>query len=144
MTISSSSTTDVASAQAVQSSSRRIFQGIVGVAGVAILLQAVWAGLFIREGADYTQSWVDVHARGADIALFLAVVATVYAFVKLRARRDLWIGSAAMAVLLAFEAFIGGLVGAHPDLTVAHFPLGMALMGLAVWLPLRAGRADPA
>ncbi len=101
----------------------------------------MWAGLFVHEGEDYTESWVEVHARGADIAIGLAVIAAVFAFVKLRERRDLWIGAGAMAVLLVLEAYIGGLVGDHPGVTVAHFPIGMALMGLAVWLPLRAGRS---
>lgn len=120
---------------------RRTYTIIAGLAGVAILLQAVWAGLFVHEGEDYTESWVEVHARGADIAIGLAVIAAVFAFVKLRERRDLWIGAGAMAVLLVLEAYIGGLVGDHPGVTVAHFPIGMALMGLAVWLPLRAGRS---
>ena len=122
----------------------RIYQGVIGLASIAILLQAVWAGLFVQEGQDYQESWVEVHARGADVAIALAVVAAVFGFVKLRARRDLWIGAIVMAVLLVAEAYIGGLVGAHPGITVAHFPLGMALMGVAVWLPLRASRRSAA
>jgi hypothetical protein len=55
-------------------------------------------------------------------------------------RRDLVIGSGALVVLLALEAFLGGEVVDNPGLTVLHIPLALALMGLAVWLPLRARR----
>ena len=70
-------------------------------------------------------------------------VCGVAAFVWLRQRRkDLLIGSAALTVLLVLESYIGGEVGGRPGLTAVHFPLAMALMGLAVWLPLRTrGRA---
>ena len=46
-----------------------------------------------------------------------------------------------MTVLLALEAYLGGLIGDSPAVTALHFPLAMALMGLAVWLPVRAVRA---
>ena len=49
-------------------------------------------------------------------------------------------GSAALVVLLILEAFIGGEVYDHPGLQVVHFPLALALMVLAVWLPLRVTR----
>ena len=119
----------------------RLFSSVLGVASVVVLLQAVWAGVFIREGHRDNGSWVTVHARGADIAIALAVVAAGVAMVKLRDRRDLVIGSVVFALLLVLEAFLGGLVGKHPPVQEVHFPLGMALMGLAVWLPLRARHA---
>jgi hypothetical protein len=50
------------------------------------------------------------------------------------------VGSIAFTVLLVLEAYLGGLIGDHAGLTVIHFPLAMALMGLAVWLPFRATR----
>jgi heme A synthase len=115
-----------------------LFSSVIGLASIAILLQAVWAGLFVHEGKEYTDSWVEVHARGADIAIVLAAVAAVIAFVRLRQRRELWIGSAALTVLLIVEAYIGGIIGDHSKATIIHFPLAMALMGLAVWLPVRA------
>lgn len=117
-----------------------LYSSLIGLAALAILLQGLWAGLFAHEGKDYKQSWVDVHARGADVAILLAIAATVVAVLKLRERRDLIIGSGALVVLLVIEAYIGGLIGDHSGLTAVHFPLAMALMGLSVWLPLRATR----
>ena len=117
-----------------------LYSSLIGLAALAILLQGLWAGLFAHEGKDYKQSWVDVHARGADVAILLAIAATVVAVLKLRERRDLIIGSGALVVLLVIEAYVGGLIGDHSGLTAVHFPLAMALMGLSVWLPLRATR----
>lgn len=118
----------------------RLFSALIGLAALAVVLQGVWADLFIHEGHDYQQNWVDVHARGGDIAIALAAVASIVAVRKLRPRPGLVIGSIAFTVLLALEAFLGGLIGDAPGLTVIHFPLALALMGLAVWLPLRASR----
>jgi heme A synthase len=114
---------------------------LIGVISLIVLLQAAWAGMFIREGKDNNSKWVSVHARGADLAILLSIVALVLVFLKLRERRDLLMGTAAMTVLLIVEAYLGGIIGDNPAIEVIHFPLGMALMGLAVWLPLRV-RAD--
>jgi heme A synthase len=116
------------------------FSALIGLASLGVLLQAVWAGMFIREGQSNDDTWVEVHARGAEITLALAVIAMIVALVRLRSRRDVVVGSIAFVVLLALEAFIGGLVGDRPGLQAVHFPLGMALLGLAVWLPTRASR----
>ena len=48
------------------------------------------------------------------------------------------IGSVALVILLVLGACLGGLIGDHAGLEVIHFPLALALMALAVWLPLRA------
>ena len=117
-----------------------LFSALVGLTSLVILLQGVWAGLFIRQGEAYDGTWVTVHARGAEVAVALALAAAVVAFWRLRSRRDLVGGSIALVVLLAVEAYIGGEVFDHPGLQVLHFPLALALMGLAVWLPFRAGR----
>jgi heme A synthase len=119
------------------------YSALVGLASLGVLLQGLWAGLFVHEGKDYDSSWVEVHATGADITIALAAIATVVAFVTMRrTRTDLVAGTAAFTVVLLLEAFLGGLIGGHSGLTAIHFPLAMALMGLAVWLPLRArGRA---
>jgi len=121
-------------------STNRLYSALVGLSTLVVLLQGLWAGLFIQEGVDYNDSWVEVHARGADLAIALALAATVVALVKLRPRPDLVIGSIAFTLLLVLEAYLGGLIGDHAGLTVIHFPLAMALMGLAVWLPFRATR----
>lgn len=81
---------------------------------------------------------MEVHARGGEIAIVLATIASVIAFVRLRVRRDLWLGSAALTVRLLVEAYLGGLIGDYSSLTVVHFPLGMGLVGPAAWLPVRS------
>ena len=111
---------------------------LIGLTSLAILLQGVWAGIFIREGKDNNDTWVTVHARGADVAIVLAIAATIVAFVQLRERRDLLIGTAVLAVLLILEAYLGGLIGNSPAVEIVHFPLAMLLIALAVYLPLRA------
>lgn len=121
-------------------SRNRLYSVLIGLATLTILLQALWAGLFIHEGKDYQDNWVSVHARGGEVAIALAAVASVVAVTKLRGRRDLVIGTIALTVLLVLEAYVGGLIEDHAELTAVHIPLGMALMGLAVFLPVRAAR----
>lgn len=136
-----SSTTRSVPAQDSRSTPRSaLYSSLIGLAALGVLLQAVWAALFIREGQDNDSAFVEVHARGAEITLALAAIATVVALVRLRDRRDLVVGSALFTVLLVLESFLGGLIGDHSALQVVHFPLALGLMGLAVWLPLRARR----
>ena len=103
-----------------------------------IVLQGVWAGMFIREGKDNNDSWVEVHDWGARIAILLALIAVVFAIVRLRSHRELVLGAVALFVLLFLEAYIGGLIGDSPAAQTVHFPLALALVGLAVWLPIRS------
>ena len=121
-----------------------VYGALIGLASLVVLLQGLWAGIFLEHDGerDAASSWIDVHARGADLAILLGVLATVYAFWKLRARTDLWVGSLVFTVLLVLEAYLGGLIrdDGQDTLTAVHVPLAMALMGLAVWLPLRARR----
>lgn len=118
----------------------RVYAAIVGVVALVVLFQGVWAGIFIREGKENNSHWVEIHARGADLAILLAIIAVVWAVIRLRARKDLLFGSIALAVILVLEAYLGGIVGDSPGVQAVHFPLAMALMGLCVWLPLRAMR----
>ena len=121
-----------------------VYSALIGLSALVVLLQGLWAGIFLeRDGErDAASSWIDMHARGADLAILLGVLATGYALWKLRPRRDLWVGSLVFTVLLVLEAYLGGLVrdDGQDTLTAVHVPLAMALMGLAVWLPLRARR----
>ncbi len=132
--------TTTAASTRVASKPNSLYMALLGLASLVVLFQAVWAGVFIREGKDNNSTWVNVHARGADLAILLAIAAAVVVFVKMRERRDLLIGTIAFAVVLVLEAFLGGLIGNSPGVEIVHFPLAMALMGLAVWLPLRATR----
>lgn len=124
-----------------------LYGALIGVAALVVLLQGLWAGVFLEhDGArDSASGWIDIHARGADVAIVLGIAATIVAFVKLRERRDLWIGGAVFVVLLILESYLGGLIRDQSKdvLTAVHVPLAMGIMGLAVWLPFRAhtGRA---
>jgi heme A synthase len=94
--------------------------------------------MMIREGKDYTSTWVSVHDWGARIALLLALAATVVAVMKLRSRRDLVTGTALLTVLIFVESYIGGLIGDKPAAVAFHIPISFAILALAVWLPLRS------
>jgi hypothetical protein len=120
-----------------------LFSILAGLAALAVLLQGLWAGIFLEhDGArNAAGSWIDVHATGGEVAIALAALATVAGFIQLRARRDLWLGALALMALLVLEAYLGGLIrdDGVDTLTAVHVPLAMALMALATWLPLRAG-----
>lgn len=116
-----------------------LYSALVGLAALGVLLQGLWAGLFVREGKDFDDSWVKVHSLDGEVTIFLALVATIVAFVTMRrSRRDLVIGTGAFTLVLVLEAYIGGLIGDHSQLTAVHIPLALAIMGLAVWLPIRS------
>jgi uncharacterized membrane protein YfcA len=118
------------------------FSALIGLTTLTILLQGVWAGIFLEHDGerDKSSGWIDVHAAGAAVAVVLALVATVVAFMRLRRRTDLWAGSATLAVLLIVEYFLGKLISdnSKDTLTAVHVPLAMLIMGLAVWLPVRS------
>lgn len=119
----------------------RVFAALVGLSALAVLLQGLWAGIFLEHDGerDASSTWIGVHARGAEVALILAVLATVVAVWKLRSRTDLIAGSAVLVVLLVLESYLGGVIrdSGKDTLTAVHVPLGMAILGVAVWLPLR-------
>ena len=89
-----------------------LFSTLIGLTAAAVLLQGLWAGIFLEHDGkrDTAGKWINVHARGAEVALALAALATVVAFVRLRQRKDLWIGSAALTVLIVLESYLGGLI----------------------------------
>jgi hypothetical protein len=116
----------------------KLFSALIGLVSLDIVLQGVWAGIFIREGKDNNDHWVSIHAHGADVGIVIAIIALILAVARLRSRRDLIIGTVALVVLLILEAYLGGKIGDHPAVEAVHFPLALGLMGLAVWLPLRS------
>jgi uncharacterized membrane protein len=142
--LSSTSRTDTTSSADTRPARHPLYNAVIGLAALAVLLQGVWAGLFLEHDGqrDAASRWLDVHAGDGEVAILLAAVATVVAVWKLRSRRDLWIGSAALTVLLVLEAYLGGLIrdAGRDSLTPVHIPLAMAIMGLAVWLSVRAAR----
>ncbi len=121
------------------------YTALLTLAGIAIVLQGLWAGIFLEHDGkrDAAGSWIDVHARGGEVALVLVAVATVFAFVRLRARRDLWLGGAALTALLVVESYLGGLIrdDGKDTLTAVHVPLAMAILAVAVWLLVRSRTA---
>jgi heme A synthase len=117
-----------------------LFSSLIGLAGLGILLQGVWAALFIREGEKFHDNWVMVHSVGATVVDVLALIAVIVAFLQLRARRDVVVGTLVFLVLLILEGVFGGLISNHPDMEVVHFPLALLLMGMTAWLSLRASR----
>lgn len=125
----------------------RLFGIITGLTALLVLLQGLWAGIFLEHDGqrDAAGSWIEVHARGGEISLVLALAAVVIAWLKLRTRRDLILGSASLVVLLVLESYVGGLIAddSLDSLTAVHVPLAMATMAVAVWLPLRARHAGP-
>lgn len=121
----------------------RSYTVLIGLGTLAILLQGLWAGLFLEHGnPDAAGNWVEVHARGGEVALILVAAATVTAFISVRARRDLWLGGAVLSALLVVEAYIGGLIrdSGRDSLTPVHIPLAMAIIGLSAWLCMRSRR----
>ncbi len=122
----------------------KLFSVLTGLTSLVVLLQGLWAGIFLEhDGArDDAAGWIDLHARGGELAIAMAVVSLTFVLVKLRSRLDLLVGSAMLAVLLMTESYLGGLIrdDSQDTLTAVHVPLAMAIMGLAVWLPLRARR----
>jgi hypothetical protein len=121
---------------------RRVFGALTGLTALAVLLQGVWAGLFLEHDGqrDAAGGWIEVHALDGEVAIVLAVLATVWAAVRMRARRDLLFGALALVVALIVEAYVGGLIvdDGQDSLTPLHIPLALLIMGLAVWLSVRA------
>ena len=121
---------------APRSRPRPAFSALVGLTSLGVLLQGLWAGLFLRRDADGS-TWFSLHQHGAEATVTLALLATVAALVWLRSRRDLLVGTVLLLVLLVVEYFLGRAGGSA---VVVHVPLAMLLMGLAVWLAMAARR----
>jgi hypothetical protein len=146
-------TTSVRSGSGPAAPARRrsiLFSAFAGLTALAVLLQGLWAGLFVPagKGGAYRDTWVHVHGYGADVAILLALITTIVGFVRLRAHRQLWLGAAALTLLLVLEAYLGELIsdGGTTAAAAVHIPLALAIMALTVWLPLRArqiGHARP-
>lgn len=115
-----------------------LFGAVTGLASLGVLLQGLWAGLFAGADPAHHETWVRVHQIGGMVTAALALVAAVVAFAQLRHRRELVLGSIAFFVLTVVEVGLGEAIGDSRALTAVHIPLALALMALAVWLPVRA------
>ena len=119
-----------------------LFSALTGLIALVVLLQFVFAGMFLRYDGkrDASSSWIDAHAMGAHIVTVLAFVAAAYAAWRLRDRKDLLVGSVALFVLFLVESYIGGAIrdDGKDSWTAVHVPIAFLLTSLVVWLPLRA------
>ncbi|SDF31627.1 hypothetical protein SAMN05660485_03075 [Blastococcus fimeti] len=113
---------------------------LVGLASLGVLLQGVWAGLFLGGSDDYG-TWASVHQHGGEATVLLASLATVAALVWLRGNRPVLVGTTLLFVLLVVELLLGMAIDGTRTAVVVHIPLAMLLLGLAVWLPTAARRA---
>lgn len=122
------------------------YRVLIGLTALAIVLQGLWAGIFLEHDGkrDDASGWISVHSAGGEVAIALAVLATIVAFVKMRPRKEVWGGTAVLAVLLVLESFLGGLIVDHGQdaLTAVHVPLAMTLVALVVYLAFQARRTD--
>ena len=58
-----------------------LYNAVIGLTALAVLLRDCGRSFLRDDGhAPGAESWVDMHARGGDIAILLAAVATVVAF----------------------------------------------------------------
>lgn len=121
-----------------------LFTSIIGVTSLIVLVQGVFAGVFLAHDGerDASSGWIDAHAWGAHVSTVLAIAAALLAIVTLREVKPLLVGSVALAVLLIVESYLGGLIrdSSKDTLTIVHVPLAMAIMGVTVWLSLTAAR----
>jgi hypothetical protein len=81
-------TKTVTAARASKQSPRNssLFSALIGLTALAVLLQGLWAGIFLQHDGhrDDAAEWIDVHAHGGEVAIGLAVAATVVGLVWLR------------------------------------------------------------
>jgi hypothetical protein len=117
-----------------------VWSALVGLTTLGVLLQGLWAGLFLRRGAGGRDTWVSIHQHAGETTVLLALLATIAALIWLRARRDLLIGTALLLVLLVVELVLGYTIEDSGSAVVVHVPLALLIMGVAVWLPVAARR----
>lgn len=120
---------------------RRIFAILSGLTALGIILQGLWAGIFLSYD-ERPDSWIEIHDAGAWVTLTLAILSAAWAVWKLRGDKALWIASVALAIIVAGEAHLGGTITdqGNDGATAIHVPVAMVLLALSVWLPMRARR----
>jgi hypothetical protein len=120
--------------------SMRKFRALIWIVAAGVVLQGLWAGVFLQHDWRGGESavWVDIHARAGELTILVAGAATVLAYRRLRSRGAMYRASAALTALLVLEAFLGGLIRDHNVwwLTAVHIPLAMVLVWLTVELAL--------
>ena len=115
------------------------YAALVGLVSLAIVLQGIFAGVFIEPGSH--SGALNAHNVNADVALGLAIVAAGYAIAFLRdAAPALVIRSVVLVALLIALVAIGHAITGSGDnsLTPVHVPLALFAFGLTIWLSVRA------
>jgi hypothetical protein len=117
------------------------FSMVNGLTLLGVLLQAVWAGLFIDRAER--EPWVTVHEIGGFAVVVLSLVTALLALALLR-RADpaLTFGAVGLFLLLVIQTGIGeGISKAgSQELLVSHVPLAMLIFGLGVYLSIAGAR----
>lgn len=72
MTASETNTTTTPEATAPRSA---LFNALLGLTTSAILLQGLWAGIFLEHDGkrDAASGWLNIHSAGANVAVVLAL-----------------------------------------------------------------------
>jgi hypothetical protein len=119
----------------------RIFSIVNGLTLLGVLLQAVWAGLFIDQtGRDM---WITVHEIGGFVVVLLALVTALVAAALLRrADSALTLGAVGLLVLIVVQTGLGEAItkSGRQELIVSHVPLAMLIFGLGVYLSIAGAR----
>jgi hypothetical protein len=118
----------------------RLIRVLTWIVVADIVLQGLWAGVFLQHDWRGGESavWVDIHARAGELTILAAGAATLLAYRRMPDLRATYRAFAALTALLVLEAFLGGLIRDHHVwwLTAIHIPLAMVLVWLSVELAL--------
>jgi hypothetical protein len=114
------------------------FSALLGLTSLGVLLQGLWAGLFL--GTDDYSTWVSVHQHAGSTTVVLGLLSLVAALVWMRHRTPVVAATAALFVLLLVEYLLGMFADDARGNLVVHVPLALLLMALAVYLPVMARR----
>lgn len=119
----------------------RTFSMVNGLTLLGVLLQAVWAGLFIDRAER--EPWVTVHEIGGFVVVVLSLATALLAIALLRrADSALTFGAVGQFLLLVVQTGLGeGISKAgSQELLVSHVPLAMLIFGLGVYLSVASAR----
>ncbi len=116
-----------------------VHSALVGLTTLGVLLQGLWAGLFMDRSNDYG-TWVNLHQHGGEVTTVLAFLALVAALIWLRDRTPVVVGTGVLFVLVAAELGIGMAIDDSDWAVAVHVPLALLIMAVAVWLPTAARR----
>jgi hypothetical protein len=126
-----------ATTQPPSSTAVKLISALVGVVSLLILLQAVTAGIFVRQPGKTT--WVHAHQGMAYLAALLALAVVVVAFTTWKGMvgaQMIQREAVALLVAIIIQIGIGAQLGTsgHTGLLAIHIPLALLIFGLALHL----------